>query len=77
MGITAEKLESSFQLSLGDNFYYYGVKNVEDERFNETFEVRTRLAHMLHLYAYVECLHGVLFAISLANFPGKPRPLRK
>ncbi|XP_065826880.1 tartrate-resistant acid phosphatase type 5-like [Oscarella lobularis] len=38
MGITAEKLESSFQLSLGDNFYYYGVKNVEDERFNETFE---------------------------------------
>ena len=45
MGITAEKLESSFQLSLGDNFYSYGVKNVEDERFNETFEVRTRLAH--------------------------------
>ncbi|XP_065827829.1 tartrate-resistant acid phosphatase type 5-like isoform X2 [Oscarella lobularis] len=38
MGKTAERLSSSFQISLGDNFYHHGVKNVNDPRFRETFE---------------------------------------
>ena len=38
MGKMAERLKPEFILALGDNFYTYGVKNVDDERFNETFE---------------------------------------
>ena len=39
MGITAENIGSMFTIALGDNFYDDGVKNVEDPRFQETFEV--------------------------------------
>lgn len=40
MGELAEKLGSQFTISVGDNFYGTGVKNVDDPRFKETFEVR-------------------------------------
>lgn len=39
MGDKAEEIKSQFTLALGDNFYEDGVKDVDDPRFNETFEV--------------------------------------
>ena len=39
MGNTAEQMGSQFTIALGDNFYDYGVKDVNDARFRETFEV--------------------------------------
>ena len=33
MGAIAEAYQTSFTLALGDNFYYHGVKDVEDKRF--------------------------------------------
>ena len=41
MGTKATEISSSFTLALGDNFYDTGVKNVDDRRFKETFEVST------------------------------------
>ncbi|XP_078371357.1 tartrate-resistant acid phosphatase type 5-like [Oculina patagonica] len=38
MGKTAEKLQTQFTVALGDNFYFTGVQNVDDKRFQETFE---------------------------------------
>lgn len=38
MGKIAENLETQFTVALGDNFYFHGVKNVDDKRFQETFE---------------------------------------
>ena len=38
MGTEAAKIDSQFTFALGDNFYTYGVKNVDDPRFKETFE---------------------------------------
>merc|ERR1711937_756179 len=32
------ELDAKFTLALGDNFYYAGIKNVDDARFSETFE---------------------------------------
>ena len=43
MGETATQIGSRFTVALGDNFYENGVKDVDDPRFSETFEVRTRL----------------------------------
>ena len=40
MGNTAEQMGSQFAIALGDNFYEYGVKDVSDPRFHETFEVQ-------------------------------------
>ena len=40
MGVVATSVKSQFTLALGDNFYNNGVKNVNDPRFNYTFEVR-------------------------------------
>lgn len=34
----AKLYDSKFQLALGDNFYFDGVKNVNDKRFAETYE---------------------------------------
>ncbi|UJR16222.1 hypothetical protein I4U23_003132 [Adineta vaga] len=38
MGILGQKLNTSFQLALGDNFYFDGVKSANDSRFEHTFE---------------------------------------
>ena len=40
MGEVAASVSSQFTVALGDNFYHYGVKDVYDSRFKETFEVR-------------------------------------
>ena len=39
MGNVASSMPSQFTLALGDNFYDTGVKDVNDPRFNYTFEV--------------------------------------
>ncbi|XP_031558050.1 tartrate-resistant acid phosphatase type 5-like [Actinia tenebrosa] len=38
MGKTAKKTHAKFVIGLGDNFYWKGVKDVHDFRFNATFE---------------------------------------
>ena len=43
MGSVAARENSQFTLALGDNFYDTGVKNVNDPRFNYTFEVGREL----------------------------------
>ena len=40
MGNVAAGANSQFTLALGDNFYDNGVKDVNDPRFNYTFEVQ-------------------------------------
>jgi hypothetical protein len=37
MGKLGVKLNTTFQLALGDNFYYDGVKTVDDPRFQVQF----------------------------------------
>lgn len=39
MGDKAKEIGSQFTWALGDNFYDSGVKNVDDKRFKETYEV--------------------------------------
>ena len=39
MGKKASEVGAKFTIALGDNFYDMGVKNVDDPRFKETFEV--------------------------------------
>ena len=38
MGMLSSNFDTQFVLALGDNFYYDGVKSVDDPRFNTTFE---------------------------------------
>ncbi|XP_038627074.1 tartrate-resistant acid phosphatase type 5 [Tachyglossus aculeatus] len=38
LGRTVETLGADFILSLGDNFYFHGVQDINDKRFQETFE---------------------------------------
>ncbi|KAH3695879.1 tartrate-resistant acid phosphatase type 5-like [Dreissena polymorpha] len=38
MAAVTEAYQSSFNLALGDNFYFDGVTDVDDKRFQETFE---------------------------------------
>ncbi|CAH1774170.1 unnamed protein product [Owenia fusiformis] len=38
MGKVAGNLKTQFQVALGDNFYFDGVKDISDKRFQETFE---------------------------------------
>ncbi|CAF1584143.1 unnamed protein product [Rotaria magnacalcarata] len=38
MGKMGKKLNTSFQLALGDNFYFDGVQSAKDPRFQNTFE---------------------------------------
>lgn len=40
MGKMGERLNTSFQLALGDNFYYQGVQSVTDPRFQVQFLLR-------------------------------------
>ena len=42
MGAKAQEIDSQFTIALGDNFYDYGVKDVDDPRFQTTFEVIPR-----------------------------------
>ena len=37
MGAVGKKLNTSFQLALGDNFYFDGVQSVTDPRFQVRF----------------------------------------
>ena len=39
MGVKAEEIGANFTVAVGDNFYSSGVKNVDDPRFQDTFEV--------------------------------------
>ena len=39
MGLTAFTIASQFTITVGDNFYQQGVKDVNDPRFRTTFEV--------------------------------------
>ncbi|KAI1884020.1 hypothetical protein AGOR_G00222080 [Albula goreensis] len=38
MGLAAQEMGADFVLALGDNFYFKGVRSVDDPRFQETFE---------------------------------------
>ncbi|GAV05409.1 hypothetical protein RvY_15549 [Ramazzottius varieornatus] len=38
MGLTADAVDAKFTLALGDNFYFDGVKDVNDRRFERTYE---------------------------------------
>lgn len=38
LGKLAGEVRPSYTLSLGDNFYFAGVKSADDKRFRETFE---------------------------------------
>lgn len=42
MGQVAAAMGAQFTLSMGDNFYENGVKDVDDPRFKATFEVSIR-----------------------------------
>jgi hypothetical protein len=37
MSIVAGREKASFVVALGDNFYLFGVENVDDPRFQVTF----------------------------------------
>ena len=60
MGGIAEQIGSQFTIALGDNFYHYGVKDVNDHRFQTTFEVII-IINMSHewyiMFQLSECLH--------------------
>ena len=38
MGVVAASTNAAFALAVGDNFYTFGVKDVDDSRFKDTFE---------------------------------------
>lgn len=38
MGATADAVDAKFTLALGDNFYFDGVTDVNDKRFQSTYE---------------------------------------
>ena len=42
MGRTADQLGADFVLALGDNFYYKGVKSVDDPRFQVSYSYMSR-----------------------------------
>lgn len=52
MGKKAAEINSQFTLALGDNFYDVGVRDVNDKRFKETFEVS--LATLIT--SYMQCM---------------------
>lgn len=85
MGKTAERLSSSFQISLGDNFYHRGVKNVSDPRFRETFEASCTFDRIYNTryHAIFTCISHLterfrctIVAIDVARYTGKSRSSR-
>lgn len=38
MARLSQEHKTQFQFAMGDNFYYDGVKNVDDSRFKDSFE---------------------------------------
>ena len=78
MGVQAKADGSQFTFALGDNFYSYGVKDVNDKRFKETFEVRVCVAFIIKLYylfSYAGCVYSKLTAIKMVCSVRKPRSL--
>ena len=51
---TSEKVGAEFTMTVGDNFYSNRVKDVDDPRFKETFEVNQKF--MLYLYSCHEII---------------------
>lgn len=49
MGQTAEQLGADFVLALGDNFYYRGVRGVDDPRFQVCLCCCTKLQPLVTL----------------------------
>ena len=59
MGKTAEEVGSVFTMALGDNFYNTGVRDANDPRFQETFEVGYQTTIIDDgLFICSECVHG-------------------
>lgn len=54
MGKKAAEIGSQFTVALGDNFYTYGVKDVDDSRFQDTYE-NVFTADSLQSRWYVVC----------------------
>ena len=46
MGKIADSLDIQFVLALGDNFYFYGIKDVDDPRFK-----------VIYMYLYGTCTY--------------------
>lgn len=67
MGKTAADIGSKFTVALGDNFYDTGVKDVNDPRFNSTFEVsyyHNNVCLMI-LLLFAECIHSSSSAVKM------------
>lgn len=86
MGSVAASENSQFTLALGDNFYNTGVKNVNDPRFNYTFEVGRELISsnnsptlllILIFIHFLECVYGRVPPDSLVYCLWQPRSLRQ
>ena len=54
MGQIGKRLNTSFQLALGDNFYYHGVQSVDDPRFKVSFSLLSyQTSSYLVILAYI------------------------
>lgn len=51
MGEVAKDVGSQFTIALGDNFYDEGVTDVNDKRFQETFEVKKLFLMPIYTWA--------------------------
>lgn len=61
MGQKAQEIGSDFTVAMGDNFYSHGVKNVDDPRFKETFEVRERCNRAMSINTHANHCHILWF----------------
>ena len=68
MGKKGTEVGANFTLSVGDNFYFFGVADVDDPRFNETFEV------CLYQSNY-KCKYSYYNTVELIIVPRVARPL--